>query len=226
MRAKSRDYGFMQTTSIIRNSVLALSLSLASSCFADTIYLSSGANETKNNSGSATVDISANPAWGAAFAGTSWISNVQSGNPCSPGYVSPANGTAVTFTDTFNIDGTPILGSLIVMADDTASVSLNGVLLTGPATTTNNTYSHCSNFAIGCTLATAGGFNILSDLHSGTNTLSFTVDQLAGSSFGLDYSAAISSTSTSAAPEPASLVLLGLPLAVFGLMRGRRKLKA
>ena len=214
----------MQSTSIIRNSVLALSLSLASTCFADTIVLASGANETKNNSSSATVDISSNPAWGAAFAGTSWISNSQSGNPNGPGYISPANGTAVTFTDTFSINGTPILGSLILMADDTASVTLNGVLLTGPAPTQNNNYSHCSDFTIGCTSATTGSFNLVNNLHSGTNTLSFTVYQLAGTSFGLDYSGVVASTS--AAPEPATMALLGLPLALFGLMRGRRKVKA
>jgi hypothetical protein len=216
----------MQTTSFIRNSVFVLSLSLASTCFGDTIALASGAGETKNNSSSATIDIPANPQWAAAFAGTSWVSNVESGNPSAPGYVSPANGTAVTFTDTFTINGTPILGSLLVMADDTTTVSVNGIRLAGAAPTTNNTYKTCSDFTIGCTAATTGSFNLLGDLHSGTNTLSFTVTQLAGVSFGLDYSAVIESNSNCAAtPEPGTLALLGLPLAAFGFLR-RRKAQA
>lgn len=214
----------MQTTSsVIRNSVIVLALSLVSPCFAGTLSLASGANETKNNSSSATIDIPANPQWSPAFAGTSWVSNLQSGNPNSPGYVSPANGTTVTFTDTFTLNGTPILGSLLVMADDTTSVSLNGILLTAAAPTANNTYNTCSDFTIGCSSATTGAFNLLSDLHSGTNVLSFTVSQLAGVSFGLDYSAVVASST--ATPEPGTMALLGLPLVFIGIAR-RRKTKA
>ena len=216
----------MQSTSIISKSIFALGLSVASSCFGGTITFASNPAETLNNSSTPTIAIAPNPEWGAAFAGTYWVSNVNSGDPSAPGYVSPANGTSVTFTDTFSINGTPILGSLIVMADDTTSVTLNGVLLTAAAPSTNNYYTVCSNFAIGCTAQTTGAFNLLSNLHSGTNTVSFTVSQLAGSSFGLDYSGIVLSSASSAIPEPGTLALLGLPLALFGIMRTRRKVKA
>ena len=216
----------MQTSSLISKSIFALGLSVASSCFGGTITFASSA-ATQNSSSTPTIAIAPNPQWGAAFAGTSWISNVNSGDPSAPGYVSPANGTSVTFTDTFSINGAPILGSLIVMADDTTSVTLNGVLLTAAAPTTNNYYTVCSNFTIGCSAQTTGAFNITSNLHSGTNTVSFTVSQLAGSSFGLDYSGIVaSSAATSPVPEPGTLALMGLPLALFGIVRTRRKVKA
>jgi hypothetical protein len=191
-----------------------------------TLYLASGASETANNSGSATVDICPNPQWSPAFSGTSWVSYTQSGNPNQSGYVSPVNGTEVTFTDTFNIHGTPTLASLIVMADDTTSVSVNGVLVEPMAPTSGNTYTTCSNFTIGCSAATTAGLNILSDLHTGTNTLSFTVEQIAGWSFGLDYAATIVSTNpavTSATPEPSTLALFSLPLIALSLIRRKRK---
>jgi hypothetical protein len=217
----------MQTKSLIRNTVLFLGLSsAASTCFGGTIYLASSATETTNNSGSATIDIAPNPQWSPAFANTSWISNVQSGNPSLPGYVSPANGTAVTFTDTFNVVGTPTFGDLIVMADDTTSVTLNGIVLEASAPTANNSYKTCSDFTTGCTTATTGAINLTSALQSGTNTLSFTVEQLAGVSFGLDYSGVVVSTSpaSSATPEPGTLALFSLPLLALGILR--KKLKA
>jgi hypothetical protein len=72
-------------------------------------------------------------------------------------------------------------------------------------------------------LNTAGGFNLLNELHSGTNTLSFTVYQMAGVSYGLDYAATIVTPNASTAtPEPGTLALLGLPLALFGIMRNRK----
>jgi hypothetical protein len=221
----------MKTKTIISKALILGGLSvLASASYGSTLYLASSASETANNSGSATVNISPNPQWSPAFSGTSWVSYTQSGNPNQPGYVVPANGTEVTFTDSFNIQGTPTLASLIVMADDTTSVSVNGVMVVPMAPTTGNTYTTCSDFTIGCSAATAAGLNILSDLHTGANTLSFTVEQIAGWSFGLDYSATIVSTTpavsaSSATPEPGTLALLSLPLIALSLIR-RKKIQA
>ena len=218
----------MQTKSIFSKALILSGLSvLASASYGSTLYLASSASETANNSGSATVAISPNPQWSPAFNGTSWVSYSQSGNPYQAGYVVPANGTEVTFTDTFNIQGTPTLASLIVMADDTTSVSVNGLTVVPMAPTSGNTYKTCSDFTIGCSAATAAGLNILSDLHTGSNTLSFTVEQIAGWSFGLDYSATIVSSNpavaaSSATPEPGTLALLSLPLIALSLIRRKK----
>lgn len=215
--------GFMKTTALIRKTIIVLGFStFASTCFGTTIALASGAGETKNNSGSATIDICKNPKWADAMAGTSWVSNVQSGNPNAPGFVSPVNGTSVTFTDTFDIAGTATLGDLLVMADDTTSVLLNGITLYNYAPANGNTYAVCSDSPISCTSPTA--INLLPDLHSGVNTLSFTVEQINGSSFGLDYSGIVAYTpAATATPEPATLAMFGLPLIAFGLLRKKLK---
>jgi hypothetical protein len=75
---------------------------------------------TTNSSGSATQVISPNPAWAAPLAGSSWISFTNTGDPSSAGFVVVPNGTAVTFTDTFNLTGTITGANLDVLADDTS----------------------------------------------------------------------------------------------------------
>jgi len=205
----------MQTTTILRNSLLLCGLA-ASSCFATTINLLSSASETTNNSGKATVNVSPNPGWGAAFTGSNWVSYTQSGNPNDCNYVQVANGTSVIFSDTFQVAGTPTAGSLKVMADDTTSVTLNGTLLMSIASSVGNTYSTCSSYAVGCTAATSATIDLSKYLKSGSNTLSFNVLQVAGGSFGLDYAGVVTSSAT---PEPGTLALFGLPLALLGMLR-------
>ena len=205
----------MQTTTILRNSFLLCGLA-ASSCFATTINLASSASETTNNSGKATVNVSPNAAWGAAFTNSSWISYTQSGNPNDCKYVQVPNGTSVVFSDTFQVAGTPTSGSVMVMADDTTSVTLNGTLLMNIAPSANNTYSTCSSYAVGCTSATSATIDLSKYLKSGSNTLSFNVLQVAGGSFGLDYAGVVTSSAT---PEPGTLALFGLPLALLGMLR-------
>jgi hypothetical protein len=203
--------------------VCALS-TLAASGFGATISLNSSAAETTNNSSSPTIDIDINPAWAPAMNGTSWVSNVQSGNPSDPGYVSPPNGTDVIFYDKFTINGTPTSGSVSVRADDTAAVFLNGVNIMPFASTTNNTYYRCSDYPVGCSAANTATISLTAQLKPGVNILSFSVEQLHEVSYGLDYSGTVTYTpSTTATPEPGTFALFGLPLVAFGLIRRHRK---
>lgn len=175
---------------------------------------------TTNNSGSATQVISPNPAWAAPLAGSSWISFTNTGDPSSAGFTVVPNGTAVTFTQTFNLVGTITGANLDVLADDTASVWLNGVELASG--NLGGSYPTCSSLPIGCLTSTMGIFNFAElqpYLVDGTNNLSFVVYQEAGSSYGLDYSGTVTTT-----PEPGSFMLLGMGLMGIALTARRRLL--
>jgi PEP-CTERM motif len=175
---------------------------------------------TTNSSSSATQEISPNPAWAGPLAGSSWISNANTGDPSVPGFIVVPNGTAVTFTDTFNLTGTITGATLDVLADDTTSVWLNGVeLVSGNL---GGSYPTCSSLPIGCLTSTMGVFDFAQlqpYLTDGTNTLSFVVYQEAGSSYGLDYAGTITTT-----PEPGSLLMLGTGLMAIVLTARRRLL--
>lgn len=181
--------------------------------------LNSSATATKNNSGSATQNISPYFSWAGPFAGSSWVSIANTG-AMTPGWTALPNGTAVTFTDTFNLAGTPTSGWLQVMADDTSSVVLNGHTIYSAALGGN--YPLCSSVEIGCLPNTKGAFtfsNLAPYLHSGNNTLSFTVYQLGGWAYGLDYHGAI----TTKTPEPGTFALLACGLVGLAIV-GRRVL--
>jgi hypothetical protein len=188
-------------------------LILASGCImtakADSVSLSSSAAVTTNNSGSATQNLVGDIAWAAPLSGSNWVSFANTGDTFDPGFVVVPNGTSATFSQTFNLSGTVTDATLDVLADDTASVFVNG----------NQIFP--SNFVnIGWLSSTEGMFGmsqIAPYLVDGTNTISFVVSQTGGSSYGLDYSGVIST------PEPGSLMLLGSGL--IGLVGfGRRKL--
>ena len=191
---------------------------------ATVIYLDSDAASTINNSTHPTVDLTGtlhpNPGWGTAFAGSAWISYGSTGDNSDPGYFSPTDGTQVIFTTTFILTGTITAASLMVMADDSSSVILNGHTLRtanltpGPA---------CSAVAIGCLTSTEGVFTFGSlspYLVDGTNTLSFGVLQVGGSSFGLDFAGSV--TDNTATPEPATLAYIGTGLLALAAVRRRR----
>lgn len=140
----------------------------------------------------------------------SW--SLRLGTVADPGQTNDWGGVGTqTIVISQNPSGAPISGSIAVMADDTTSVWLNGVELVHPASTEGNTFRTCSDFAIGCFTSTAGTVNLLPALRTGSNTLTFGVEQIAGDSFGLDYTGSV----TSVTPEPATLGLMGLGLAAI-----------
>ena len=175
---------------------------------------------TTNSSGSATQVISPNPAWAGPLAGSSWISYANTGNPSVPVFIVVPNGTAVTFTQTFNLVGTITGATLDVLADDTSSVWLNGTELASG--NLGGSYPTCSSLPIGCLTSTMGVFNFAElqpYLVDGTNTLSFVVYQEAGSSYGLDYAGSVTT-----APEPGTLLLLAMGMMGIALTTRRRLL--
>ena len=185
---------------------------------ADTITLDSlgtSADTGQTNSDGATIAVAPNSEWAAALPGSSWVSFASTGSTSAPGFIVVPNGTSVTFSDVFNVSGTPTGGSISLMADDSAAVYLNGTLLMPAASTTGNTYTICSNFGIGCLAATT--INLpAADLNAGSNTLSFVVTQENGSSFGLDYSGTVTDPSTTSVPEPGIAVLMMIGLVSVG----------
>jgi PEP-CTERM motif len=164
-------------------------------------------NQT-NSTGLNTIPIAMHPAWADPIAGSQWVSYGITGDPNAPGYFVVDNGTIVTFTQTFFLTGTPLMGSVGVMADDSTSVILNGMLLMLQP-------SHGEFHA-------PTNVDLTPALHSGLNTLQFQVQQVHAASFGLDYSGSASSTAT---PEPSSLAMFGFGLVGLSvaLRRGRRQ---
>jgi hypothetical protein len=205
------------------NPILA-SILFCISANATVIYVDSSAASTTNNSGHATVNLMVplhpNPGWGTALPGSDWISFGSTGDHSDPGYFSPADGVLVTFTTTFFLTGAITAATLKVMADDSTSVDLNGHIL---ATAKSTPGSTCSNTPIGCQASTEAVFSFASlapYLKDGTNTLSFRVLQVRGSSFGLDFAGSV--TDTTATPEPVPLAIVGAGLLVLSVRRWRR----
>ena len=194
---------------------------IASGCLltakADTVALSSSVT-TANNSGSATQVIAPNPHWAAAIAGSSWISYAPTGDPSGPGYTVVPNGTAVTFSQAFNLNSFTgyETGSVSVLADDTTNVSINGHQIY--AANLGGSYPTCSSQPIGCLTSTEVTLDLTpyaSFFQTGANTIAFTVYQENLVSYGLDYAGTVST------PEPGTLALLGSGLLGLFMMKRR-----
>ena len=206
--------------------VLAVSGVLTLAAKADTQTLDSSAATTNNSvalgltNAGATQAIVGNAAWASPLAGSSWISFTTTGDTSNSNFYTVPNGTAVTFEQKFSLNGTITSAFLDVLADDTTSVVINGNTLYAP--NLNGSYPTCSSIEIGCLASTEGVFNtaqLLPYLINGVNTLDFTVYQKAGSSFGLDYAGAITTTDDRNVntPEPGTMLMLGMGLGVIGL---------
>jgi hypothetical protein len=165
------------------------------------------------------VNINKNPGWANPLAGSSWISTASTGDPGAADYTVFPNGTIIGFGQSFFVNAPIVSASLSVLADDTAAVFVNGTQIFAAAITPGAT---CAADAIGClvsTMKTFGTAELQPYLNVGqVNTIRFDVYQIAGSSFGLDYAGAITTTS----PEPGTFAVLGLALCGLGFLRRKK----
>jgi hypothetical protein len=231
---------------ILKISILpALLLGLASVAYADNITLNSSGGTTNFTNGtlqymgtaplnagyattlvaptspttastsSSSYDVSSAGVWTAAIAGTSWVSNDPNAGP---------NGSVVDPNDFYYYETTfsavggarTYNGSISVMADDTAEVLLNGVVIVpfGSIGADN----HCSAGQPACTIVDTVSLTGIT-LLAGTNTLEIINAQTGLSAAGVDMSANLTQT-----PEPSSLLLMGsglLGLALVVFWRGK-----
>jgi hypothetical protein len=199
--------------------LIVVILSAAIAAQADTLTLVSvgtSINSGQVNSMGSTIAITQHPSWAPALSGSSWVSFAVTGDPNAPGYTVVGNGTVVTFSDIFFIQGTPTSGWLSVMGDDSMAVLLNGNLVVPEGASLENTYATCSDFGVGCLTPTQ--LNLTPYLKSGENTLQFLVAQRAGSSFGLNYSGQVENSVP--VPEGSTMLMLGTGL--FAILGTRR----
>ena len=214
---------------------LVLTAALAS---AETIQLGSyqtgGPNLGNNNtavafagSPSTTYALSPGTAWAPAGANSVWVSNNPGSGP-GGNYIAPSG--TYTYTTTFNtIAGNSYIGSISVLADDTASIMLNGHAIP-LATQLLGSDSHCADGpAVNCVTPTL--INLPSAFFvDGLNILEFDLTQTILSA-GLDfYGSAVGTArvgSPSAVPEPGTLFLLGSGLiGSAGLLLRRARVRA
>lgn len=178
------------------------------------------ATSTSPSSGTAsTFTLNPGITWGAALPNSTWVGSTATSGPGSA--VNPALGY-YTYTTTFNGSAANLYsGSISVMADDTAEVLLNGSLVFSFGLLGAN--SHCAAGSPSCSIASTIGFSNAS-LLNGLNNLTFVVQQAGNvggvDPSGLDFDATLSSGSV---PEPSTMTLMALGIAVIGSAAFLRK---
>jgi len=191
---------------------LFLCLILSVAAHAGTVLIASNSSDTTNNSGDPTINLP----FVLALPGSTWVSD------------DPADQTEVIFTTQFSLSGGITGGDLIVSADGTLSVMLNGQILAAGLTLE----ASCIGFPPGCISLTTDFFSFASlepYLIDGSNTLSFTVTTGSAAPADLDFAAIVKTAgaptlnvSITPAPEPAASALLAFGLLTLGALHRRR----
>lgn len=157
-----------------------------------------------NISSGVAVTIGRAPNWGQTLPGSSWISFRSGTQDDGNG---PKKGTIAHFTESVNFDGNPTGGSITVLADDTAGVSVNGTLIASP-NTEGPFANRCAESGINCTTSTT--IQIPEGLlHAGSNAIKFDLYQRERGEqghdkapYGLDFIGSITGETVDNPPPP------------------------
>jgi hypothetical protein len=193
---------------------------VATACSANSISYFASSTSTPNSTGNPSIPASVDPSWATPLPSSSWIT--------ATGDSDPALNTAVTFTQTFILPSgfSNAILNLGVFADDSATVMIDNTTLFSEDTTLG---VNCASGPVGCTTANEGvitNMNVTADVHSGLNTITFEDFQEVGNTpFGVDFAGSIS-YSTSAVPEPNSILFLFAGLVGLGLLKAFHQRRA